>query len=513
MPPKKVNTKTGLDTKSKMEKLLLLEEKKKLIQNLPHLYGYKMYPWTRKYFENINKICVVCAGNQISKSSSQIRKMIHWATEPSLWKTLWPHMVHPRTGWYLYPSNYLATVEFEKKWVPEFLPRNEFQKHPQYGWKADYRTKYIQAIHFNTGFSIYFKTYSQSPEDLQAGTAAFVALDEECDELLMPELQARLIATDGYLSAVFTPTLGQEFWREVVEEKGPKERFKDAFKLQVSMYDCQYYEDGTPSFWTNERIDKIKAGCKSEAEIQRRVYGRFVLDSGIRYPGFDPSRNIIEKQQIPSDWFVSVGVDFGSGGKLNHPSAICFLAIRPDNQVAYVFDGCRFDGYNMTASDLVEEVMRRKADLPNPFYGIFYDYSCTDLKEISSRMGEQWIPAEKNHQIGEQVLNVGFKNLMFKIFDLEQLHPLITELKLVKLSTPKNMAKDDYCDALRYAAAKIPFDWSVIGAKAPILPARVLTQEEERRLFFKEFDSDGDDYKSIDQELAHWDNLLNPHEY
>lgn len=510
VPPAK-KPKVTKETSAKLEKLLLLEEKKKLIQGLPHLYGYKFYPWMRSFFESTNKIQIVCASNQIGKSSAQIRKIIHLATEPSLWKTLWPHIKHPRTGWYLYPSNYLATVEFEKKWIPEFLPQGEFKKHPQYGWKADYRTRYVQAIHFNTGFSLYFKTYSQSPEDLQAGSAAVIGLDEECDELLIPELQARLLATDGYLLSVFTPTLGQEFWREVVEERGVKERFKDAFKLQVSMYDCILYEDGTPSFWTKERIEKIKAACKSEAEIQRRVYGRFVLDSGLRYPGFNPSINVIPSRPIPHDWPVYIGVDFGAGGKHNHPSAVTFLAVRPDFQLGYFFRGQRFDGIQMTAETLIEYVKHMRSDIPNPINGIFYDYSHSDLGIISASMGEPWTLAEKSHLIGEQVLNVGFKNSMLFIFNTPELQTLSTELKLLKLSTAKNMAKDDHVDSARYASSKVPFDWGIIGDKPAVEVPKVLTEQEERRKMFE--DEYGDEYfNNVENELEAWDSLMNPYD-
>lgn len=272
--------------KLKSQKLALLEEKKRIVQGLPHLYGHKFYPWMREYWESTEKIQVLSAGNQIGKSTTQIRKVIHWATEPSLWPKLWPHMKHPRLFLYFYPSSYLATIELENKWTPEILPRDEFKDHPQYGWAISYRSKYVETIKFNSGVTIAFKTYSQSVSDLQASSPALIAIDEECPAELMPEIQARLLATNGYLLASFTPTQGQEFWREVVEVRGYKERFPEAFKRQISMYDCQYYEDGTPSHWTTERIEFIKRQCASQAEVDVRVYGKFSIHEGLRYPGF-----------------------------------------------------------------------------------------------------------------------------------------------------------------------------------------------------------------------------------
>lgn len=491
---------------NKEKPLSELEELVKRRNGLPHLYGHKMYPWMRQFFNYTGKNAFICSANQIGKSSIQIRKLIHWATSPEIQKCVWPHLV-PRQFWYLYPSNYVATIEVEKKWIPEFLPRNQYKTSAQYGWRPDYRQKYIQALHFNTGVSIYFKTYQQDPQDLQSGTTSYVAADEEIPVELLPELQARLFATDGYFSAVFTPTLGQEFWRETIEGNGNKTHFPEALKLQVSMYDCLEYEDGSKSFWTHERIQQIINSCKSEAEVKRRVYGKFVLDSGLKYQAFEPERNLIEPVDFPTDWPVYIGVDSGSGGKFSHPSAVCFVAMRPDFQFGYVFKGRRFDGMQTTNSDLVTLVMQMKADLKNLVAGVFYDYAATDLRTIAYEMGETWIPAEKSHLIGEQYMNVAFKNNMLQIFNTEEFYPLVSELKSLKMSTPKNQAHDDFCDALRYAITKIPWDWSCISGKAPIVKEHVPSDVELRKSFF--LDNPDELLHDISKELQFWDELIN----
>lgn len=498
---------SALTSEEKLERIRLLEEKKKLQAHLPHIYGMKFYPWMRRYWESRNKHTLVCSANQIGKSSIQIRKAIEWATNQSLWNELWPSpLPTPRQFWYLYPSSYVATIEVEKKWMTEFLPRPELKDHPVYGWRADYRAKYIQAIHFNSGISIYFKTYSQSPEDLQAGSVSAIFTDEEIDSDLVPELQARLFATDGYFSAVFTPTMGQEYWREAIEAKGSKERFPEALKIQVSMFDCMLYEDGTPSFWSKERIQKIINQCKSEAEVQRRVYGKFVLDSGLKYQAFDPNKNLIDPFPIPHDWPIYIGVDSGSGGKFNHPSAVSFVAMKPDMQYGVVFKGKRFDGYTMTNSDLVAIVRDMKEPFGNQVAGIFYDYSATDLFNIASQMGETWIPAEKSHIIGEQYINVGFKNQMLQIFNIDELSPMVGELKSLKLTTPKNQAHDDAIDSMRYAITKIPWDWSNISAK----PLNNVPREKDEFDLRREFISSEEliDHSSMEYELDAYQDLL-----
>jgi len=73
----------------KLEQYKLLQEKRKIQALLPHLYSWPWYPWARAFFESRNKINLLCAANQISKSSTQIRKCIHWATATELWPSLW----------------------------------------------------------------------------------------------------------------------------------------------------------------------------------------------------------------------------------------------------------------------------------------------------------------------------------------------------------------------------------------------------------------------------------------
>lgn len=470
-----------MNSNKELEKLLTLEERTSL---LPHLYGQRLYTWQKDFIESTNKQIFVCSANQIGKSSIQIKKMIQWATSPHLWKMLWPPWADtPRSMWYLYPTSGVATVEFEKKWVPEFLPRGKMKDDPVYGWKEEYRGGFIQALHFNTGVSLYYKTYSQNTQDLQTNTAHYIGFDEELPEEIYSEIQLRLAHTEGYFSGVFTPTLGQEFWREAIEVKGYKERFPDALKMQISMYDCLLYADGTKSFWTEERIQRIKNACKSEQEIQRRVYGRFVLDSGLKYPSFSRDSNVIKPLDIPKDFNVFIGVDSGSGGD-NHPSAVTFVAVAPDFKRGYVFKGRRFDNQITTASDLVTLVQQMKAEVTHPISAIFYDHAATDLREIAARMGESWIPAEKSHAIGEQALNVLFKNKILSIFDLEELHPLCVELSMLKMSTAKNMAKDDYVDSLRYGTSKIPWDWSVISGEIPIIKQEKSEIQLRREAFF-----------------------------
>lgn len=440
-----------------------LEEKVRLRSDLPHLFGQPLYRWQREFFECANHDGMfIVAANQVGKSLGQIIKAIHWATEKSLWPKLWKKT--PTQFAYFYPSASLATIEFKEKWIKECLPRGSMKDDPVYGWKAVFDTrKKVEAIEFNSGVTLYFKSYEQSQMNLQAHTIHAVFTDEELPAHLYDEIRARLFATNGYFHMVFTATLGQSLWKDTMESKGAMERFPNASKWHVSMYDCLEYFDAPhiPTPWTVERIEKIKASCKSENEVLRRVYGRFVIDEGLKYHGFLRSRNFQPVHPLPSSWLTYTGLDYGSGGTGGHPSAIVFVKVSPDFRSARVYRSWRGDGIDTTAGDLLlkyRELRGRERPVLQS-----YDHSCKDLMNIASRIGEALVPAEKSHRIGEDLLNTLLRHGMLIIYDDTDNSKLVGELESLLNDTAKTAAHDDLTDALRYAISRIPFDFSHLG--------------------------------------------------
>lgn len=500
----------------KERQLQLKKKELELKEGLPHLYGYPWYPWAREFFESTNDCNLLCAANQISKSSTQIRKCIDWATDPKKWPELWS--TTPRQFWYLYPTGDVATIEFLKKWEPEFMPRGQFQKHEDYGYKVEKVRGQVKALHFNTGVTVYFKAYSQDVHHLQSGTVHAIFCDEELPEHLYDELSLRLAAVGGYFHMVFTATLNQEFWRRSIEpNQKDQELLKTAWKRQVSMWDCLKYEDGSPAPWTPEKIRKIEQRCKSEAEKQRRVYGRFITEEGRIYHAFDPSRHYMMPKQLPKNWLVYSGVDIGSGGKSGHPSGIAFVAVRPDLRLGWVFLGWRGDGIPTTAGDVLEKYQElRDENELKPVLQAF-DWASKDFGTIAGRVGESFVNAEKSHELGEDILNTLFKNDMLYIFDVDELQKLGGELSSVMRSTAKNKRKDDFADALRYACTQIPWDFEAIKVgtaeielpKPKPLTAKQLEaiQLKERRGIFEEnpdHDPANEGWRETEAEIEFW---------
>ena len=447
-------------------------------------------------------------------STTQIRKVVDYATNVQAWPYRFKRS--PRQFWYLYPTAQIATAEFHTKWKPDILPKDSFKDDPQYGWRAEFKNRGdISAIYFNSGVALYFKTYAQDAQHLQAGTVDYVACDEELPLELWDEINFRRNAVDGHFSMVFTATLGQEFWRLAMEPKqGEQEAMPFAKKLRASLFDCQFFMDGTPSHWTLEKINRTIAMCKSEAEVQRRVYGRFVKDEGLKYPSFDRARNIVSPSPVPAHWPVYVGVDIGAGGDENHPSAITFVTVRPDYKYARIFRHWRGDDKVYTMSDVASKYMELSQDLN--VTAAFYDYHAKDFKTITDRMGLSFIPAEKKHDVGEQIINVLFKNGMLEIEGTVENQPIVNELLSLQLGTDKRKAKDDSVDSMRYALTKIPFDFSHVGyvpvrevVRAKQLDPHEIAQAERNKDRLRMFASgEKSGLNEVQDEIRDWNEII-----
>ena len=269
------------------------------------------------------------------------------------------------------------------------------------------------------------------------------------------------------------------------------------------MYDCQEFEDGSPSHWTDERITEVKANCATDKEILRRVYGRFIVDDGLKYPSFNLERNFKDYHPIPKDWLIYSGVDIGSGGDKGHPSAIIFVGVSPDFTKGRVFLGWRGDGIQTTASDVVNKYIELKGKLKP--VAQYYDWANKDFSTIATRMGEPFQPAEKGHEKGEQVLNTLFKTEMLKIYDTPELQKLKYELLALKKETNKKDAKDDFTDALRYAVTQVPWDFSKVSLNLPKAKKKEIQMSDEEKWRRGVMDDDYLDAfrnNDIEQEIA-----------
>lgn len=451
--------------------------------------SHKLYPWQQSFFLTKNRRAFITAANQIGKSSINILKFLNLGWRPELWSEYFGARI-PRMYIYLYPDKKTATQEFMTKWKP-YLSQNPKDK--KYGYKAVFDNKDIDYIELSSGVTIFFKFYTQQPKNIQAATADMVGMDEECPESHWNELMVRTQGTramgSGYVSMVFTATLGQDYLYRVMERIGmPDELFPDAYKDQISLYDCTKYADGSPTHLTKKYIkEEIIPTYSSKAEILKRVFGRFVKDAGLEYHGFDEERNTEPfNWDMVKHWNFFTGVDFGSGGQHGHSSGISLVAIDPTFTKVRVVKTYWSEKRRMTQGDLLE-VFRREFESYNAFNS--YDHSATDFGELAVRESIPFNKAEKSHSIGIELMNTLFKTGQLKIFTGPETganYQAIRELNSIDTTIPKNKRVDDVADSIRYAIA---------GQALRITPLHVKDEKKkpqitnERMRFYKGLDN------------------------
>lgn len=465
---------------------------------LPHLYGYKFFKWSRRFWDSVNRYTFLTCSNQSGKSVVAWRKVIRMCTDTEFQKRAFK--TQSKYGLYFYPSLKMATREFKTKIEPQLLPRGDMKNDPKYGWEAEFKDGEIYAIHWKNGWAIYFMSYNMKPSDLQAMSPAFVMADEEMPQVLWGEISARLLATKGLFGLVCTPTLGEEFWRRVFELNS----MPNANVIKATMYDTVTFEDGSPGLRTVEEIEDYKAKLPTQRDIDIRVYGRFAKADGLVYPMFDAERLIVEPDDDARKWPVYCGIDVGSGGHA-HPAAIVFIAVHPDCRQARLIKAWRGNRSETTTSvDILRKYQELKAGLN--VVATYYDYQSREFGLQAMADNEPVLQAEKSHDLGESMLNMLFKHGMLLLEDSPEVEELAVELQNLKRGAKKQDAKDDLIDALRYACVKIQFDTSHIGSKTVIKKAeqKKFAENDRRSQLTETLKATNDFRDHIDDQIQFW---------
>jgi hypothetical protein len=234
------------------------------------------------------------------------------------------------------------------------------------------------------------------------------------------------------------------------------------------------FEDGTASRWTDARIQQVIDRCTSKAEVARRVYGRFVRDEGLRYPTFDRQIHVQPYHEVPRDWDIYCGIDYGSGGLKAHPSAITFIAVNPGRTKLRLIRCWRGDNGLTTAQDVINQYIMMAKGIEDRILAVYYDYSASDLGTIAGRQGLPFQKANKTRSDGITAINTLFKTgalILYEPVEGMTVDPsyletfkLVSELESLdaELTKRDGYMTDDLADATRYTIMPIPIDWAAI---------------------------------------------------
>jgi len=296
--------------------------------------------------------------------------------------------------------------------------------------------------------------------------------------------------------------------------KGRKETFKDAFKQEISLFDCMKYADGTKSHWSKEQVTRVLNSLGTETSIQLRVHGKNTKPEGLKIPAFDPDRNIQKGGKVPINWLWYSGIDIGTGGPKNHPASIAFIAVRPDYKKARVVRSWRGDQTKVTGhGDITKKWFEMKRELGEThglvgdLEGNYYDWQAKDFEITATAAGIPLSKAEKSHEIGYPLMNTLFKNSILDVDDTEENQDFVEEALSLKSRTAKTVAKDDAIDGVRYGITRIPWDLSDITGKEVINIQIKEPTEQELRRYGRDFAEEAEDIWGPEEEIDAWNDI------
>ena len=181
----------------------------------------------------------------------------------------------------------------EQKWIPDppiearcisvdygFVERvngPEFVK-----WATKSELKYVgydnekkRRIDWKNGSYIEFMTHAQELDTHGGASRHVIMFDEEAPKNIWDESLMRIIDVNGRILYGCTGVEGVTWSDESIWIPGLRGEDPDIYVIEMSTYD-------NPTI-TNEMIDKIKAQCKTQQEIDIRIYGKRVRRGGNVY--------------------------------------------------------------------------------------------------------------------------------------------------------------------------------------------------------------------------------------
>jgi phage terminase large subunit-like protein len=221
-------------------------------------------------------------------------------------------------------------------------------------------------ITFKNGSVIEFKSSASGYEAFQSAKIDWAHFDEMPDEQVFDETMLRLVDRLGKWWLTATATEGIACWSfnklwtprgEPSEEKNaygqPLYYFnteRDTLIINPTMYDNRSQQTGLLNI-SEKRIDHLKM-IFSEARKMISVYGQYTAHEGLVFvDAWKPDDQIIDPIEIPANWHVYRGIDFGYSPQ--HPMVVVWLAHAPDD-TWYLID--EWVGIGVTVKDAADHM-------------------------------------------------------------------------------------------------------------------------------------------------------------
>ncbi|KKN28932.1 hypothetical protein LCGC14_0849300 [marine sediment metagenome] len=233
-------------------------------------------------------------GNQSSKTYTNMMDLTQLALDIHPFRST-PRGVH----WAAIESWELVRDILWKEYIEDFIPKHHILN-IIYG-----QDRVPRKLFLKNGHTIEFKAFNQGVSLFEGRKIDSCHCDEQCKHDfvdILTEIQARLMAKEGFLSWSMTPIIPQPFLEERIEELPDTDEVFYA-NLNFNRVSCGGYIP-------DKRIDAMIAEWPEEIQATR-IEGRFASFYGAVYKTFSRSVHVIKPFRIPNEWERYRGFDFG----------------------------------------------------------------------------------------------------------------------------------------------------------------------------------------------------------
>jgi phage terminase large subunit len=267
--------------------------------------SYKPHKNQKLIHEDSHRYKVVCAGRRFGKSVfARNHCLLNALYDPGLYWIVSP----------TYRQGKMIHWMDLKKEIPEEL--------------VDYKNEQELSIHLINGSRIELKG-ADNEDALRGVGLKGVVMDEAADQkphIWFEIIQPMLLDSKGWAVFIGTPKGFNWFYELFLKGQEKSNTFDPEWKsFQFTSYDNPTIPD------VKKELDKIKSKSlkdKKEDSFAQEYLAEFRKFSGLIYPEFDRKINVVDAFEIPEDWEIYRGIDFG----FDNPTACIWLAISPEGK-------------------------------------------------------------------------------------------------------------------------------------------------------------------------------------